>query len=785
MKVLLSILREMADIPADPSVIAEAMDSLGMAVESWEETGMPVPGVVTARITRTEKHPDAAKVTRCWVDAGDGLERHVWCGATNMGPGDVVPLATIGTRMPDGREISRRGILGIDSEGMLCSPVELGVADESAGLLILDPSTPLGRDPFEVLGIEHDVVFDLDLTRNRPDCWGHAGVARDLAAHFSVAYRGPNVEGIAPDGDARTVDVRIDADADCGMFSVWGVSGVTVGPSPATVVRRLELAGMRSINNVVDASNLTMLETNQPNHAYDAKIVTSFAVRHARAGECITTLDGVVRELDAEDVLVCDASADLPVGIAGVMGDAHSEITDSTTDISLEIAWFSPDAVRFAAQRHSLRTEASIRFERGVDTDGHGLAARRFLAILRQSCPSARLHAGATVVTTPALPVPQPIETSAERVSRLLGVEVTTETVRRVLTSIGFTVDGDAPLRVTPPTWRPDCTIAEDLSEEVARHIGYDTVGKTMPKSPVHGRLSTVQVRRRLTRQVMCGLGLDEAMPSPLLAPGDLEKVGLAEDGVLRLANPMAAEESVLRTSLRPGLLEAVRRNLSHRLVRVGLFEVGHVYPRGRGDLPDESEWLCAVVAGADVATAMEQWATLSDALSVGALLDQSRVPDGLHPGRSASLTRGKTVVGRVGEIHPAVLHRLGIETTVSCLEVNLSVVLAETPKPAVARDVNRLPSSDIDLAFTVPAAVTAHDVARALRQAAGKLLVDLRLFDVYRAISTGEENKESRSLAYRLRLQGRDATLTEHEIASTRDACIAAVRALGAELRG
>lgn len=781
MKVLLSILREMADLPDDAAAVADALDSLGLAVESRVETGVPVAGVVTAKILRTEKHPDAAKVTRCWVDAGDGIERHVWCGATNMGPGDVVPLATLGTVMPDGREISRRGILGIDSEGMLCSPVEIGLADDAAGLLILDPGTPLGRDPFEVLGAEHDVVFDLDLTRNRPDCWGHAGVARDLAAHFGVSYRGPDVNGVEAAGEPRSIPVRIDSPAECGMFSVWGISGVKVGPSPARVARRLELLGMRSINNVVDASNLTMLETNQPNHAYDAQVVTAFSVRTARAGEKITTLDGQERVLDTDDLLVCDSVADVAVGIAGVMGDARSEITGSTTDISLEIAWFAPDAVRFAAQRHSLRTEASIRFERGVDSAGHELAARRFVAILRESCPEVRLHPGAVVESTHGLPVAPVISTSASVMSRVLGTTVDTETVRRVLQSIGFEVTGDDELFVVPPSWRPDCTITADLTEEVARHIGYDTVGKTMPKSPVHGRLSSVQIRRRLTREALCGLGLDEAMPSPFLAPGDLTRVGLSEDGVLALANPLVAEESLLRTSLRPGLLEAVRRNLSHRLERVGLFEVGHVYPQGDGPLPDESEWLCAVVAGAGVETAIEQWVTLADALSVGALVDQSRVPAGFHPGRSASLARGKHVIGHVGEIDPAVLHRLGIETRVSCLEVNLSVVLSETPKPAQARVVNRLPSSDLDLAFVAADTISAHDLSRALRQAAGKTLVGLVLFDVYRGAALGDDR---RSLAFRLRLQGASSTLTDAEISSVRDACVAAATKIGVELR-
>lgn len=784
MKVLLSILREMADLPDDAGAVADALNVLGMAVESVETTGTRVPGVVTARIVRTEKHPDAAKVTRCWVDAGDGVERHVWCGATNMGPGDVVPLATLGTTMPDGREIARRAIMGIDSEGMLCSGSELGLSTDSAGLLILDPASPLGVDLADHLGIESDTLFDLDLTRNRPDCWGHAGVARDLAAHFGVTYRGPALDD-APRGPARSAPVSIEAPDRCAMFSSWTISGVVVGPSPVRIARRLEMLGMRSINNVVDASNLAMLETNQPNHAYDASVVGSFSVRLARPGETITTLDGTERSLDAEDLLICEGRSDAPVGIAGVMGDLRSEITPATTELNLEIAWFEPDHVRFTAQRHGLRTEASLRFERGVDTAGHEAGALRFMAILRQSCPGAVLHSGETVVTTPHLPTPATVEVLPAKISSLLGTDVSASMIRTLLEPIGFLcrTAGDA-VEVRVPSWRPDCSIPADIAEEVARHHGYEKITKTTPKSTEHGRLSSVQTRRRTARQVMCGLGLDEAMPSPFLAPGDLERVGLPGTDVLRLANPLVAEESILRTSLRPGLLSAVVHNLSHRAEQVALFEIGHVYPPGsapKGGLPDESEWLCALVVGDGVSTALRQWSVLSGSLAVGAMLDQQRVPAGLHPGRSASLTRGKTVVGHVGEIDPVVLHALGIEGQVSCLEVNLSIVLAEEPKPVQAREVNRLPSSDLDLAFVVPDDVAAGAVHRALRQAAGARLVSCVLFDTFRGASIGEGR---RSLAFRLRLQGREATLDDAAIAETRDACITAARKIGAEIR-
>ena len=781
MRILLSILREMADIPADAGIVADALNSLGLAVEETIVVGTPVPGVVTARILRMEKHPDAAKVTRCFVDAGDGVERHVWCGATNMAEGDVVPLATLGTVMPNGMEIARRGILGIDSEGMLCSEVELGMSDESAGLLILPSDTALGISPFDALGIEHDVVFDLDLTRNRADCWGHMGVARDLAAYFGVDFRGPRIDG-ASSGESRSLPVVLDAPSNCPSFTATVVSGVKVGPSPRRVAARLAHLGMRSINNVVDASNLTMLETNQPNHAYDADVVSSFRVRLARDGETITTLDGQVRALHVDDLLICHGTTDVPVGIAGVMGDLHSEITDNTTVLAFEAAWFSPDPIRFTAQRHNLRSEASVRFERGTDPDAWSLALARFVTILRETCPEAVAHAGTTVERAPQCPAPLPVDLSVSQTERRLGVAVPVERIVSILGAIGFApiADGDV-VHCTVPTWRPDCTEEVDLIEEVARHFGYDNIGKTVPQSTEGGHLSNMQQRRRVLRRLLVGLGLDEAMPQPFLAPGDLAAVGLAEDNVLRIANPLVADESVLRTSLRPGILRSLRYNQSHRAPRIGLWEIGHVYPTSGAQLPDESEQLVVVVAGGDATTALGQWNAVCDALSVGAQLDQSRVPAGLHPTRSATLARGKKVVGVVGEIDPVVLDALGIEGRVSILELDLSTILNEEPKPVQARDINRFPSSDIDLAFVAPDDVTADKIQRALRQAAGKRLVSIELFDVYRGKGVAEG---SRSLAFRLRLQQEGGTLTDADIAEVQKACVAAGEKAGGTIR-
>ncbi len=782
MKVLLSILREMADIPADAETVALALNSLGLAVEETVVVGTPVPGVVSARIVRMEKHPDAAKVTRCFVDAGDGVERHVWCGANNMKPGDIVPLATLGTVMPNGMEISRRGILGIDSEGMLCSEVELGLSDESSGLLILPPDSPLGISPFDILGIEHDVVFDLDLTRNRADCWGHLGVARDLAAHFGVPVKGPHIQ-TGELGDVKSLPVEISAPEQCGMFSITQVSGISVGPSPRWVASRLAQLGMRSINNVVDASNLVMLETNQPNHAYDAEVVSSFLVRCAKAGETLTTLDGQTRNLHADDLLICDAKTGAGVGLAGVMGDLHSEITETTNTLAFEAAWFAPDPIRFTSNRHGIRSEASVRFERGTDPEAWKLAVERFVTILRETCPEVVLHAGTTVSKSSECPAPVVVSASVARIEKLLGIAITPDKISHILNSIGFvtSIEGDVITSIVP-TWRPDCSQDVDLIEEVARHFGYDNIGKTVPNSTIHGRLSTMQQRRRVLRRVLVGLGLDEAMPSPFLAPGDLQMVGLPEDNVLRIANPLVADESVLRTSLRPGLLRSLKYNQSHRAPRIGLWEIGHVYPKSDEQLPNESEQLAIVVAGGSAHTALSQWSAICDALSVGTQLDQTRVPQGLHPTRSATLARGKTVVGVVGEIDPVVLSELGIDGRVSVLEVNLSIILNEDPKPVQARDINRFPSSDIDLAFVMSDDVKAETLQRALRQAAGKRLVSIDLFDVYRGKGVEEG---SRSLAFRLRIQESSGTLTDADIASVQESCIAAAQKVGASLRG
>ena len=788
MKIVHSWLLDLVALTEDRDSIAFVLSDLGLAVESVDEVGSTVPGVVTARVLKTERHPDAAKVHRVFVDIGDGIERHVWCGAFNMSAGDVVPLATPGTAMPDGRLIEPKPILGIRSDGMLCSANELGLGTDHSGILILPPDTALGVPYGEALGLQTEWVYDLDVLRNRPDAFCHLGVARDLAARFGTGFTKFSDE-IQFQEPTRSVSVEIADEQRCPRFSAVVLSGITVGESPAWMKSRLVAAGMRPINNVVDVSNYVMLEIGQPNHAYDFETLGGggFLIRVAEPEERLITLDGVERILDADDLLICDAD-NRPIGLAGIMGGENSEISEATTMVVLETAWFEPLGIMRSAQRHNVRTEASARFERGVNPDGIEMAVRRFVDLLRLTCPEVKIHAGMIDIRTPHFPSPTIIPVRPQRVSALLGTEFSAEDIARLINPIGFAtsqagkdhqVANAETVLVTVPSWRPDCTIEIDVVEEVARLFGYDNLGRTIPKSTLPGGLTPAQQRRRKVREVLLGLGVHETMPHPFLTDGDLSNAGLP-DVAVRLVNPLAVGDDVLRTSLRPGLLKALSFNESHRRLGLSFFEIGHVYPPSTDILPAEFEQLGVVLAGRDASDAVRIWREISTAMGWGARLDQSLIPDGLHPTRSATLSLGKSVIGAIGEVHPDVLEAFGIGERVAVLELDLSVLLAQQPKIPQWKAVSRFPSSDFDLAFRVPQEVSAEKLEKALRQGAGALLVDLVLFDVYRPQDLGAE----RSLAFRLRLQAADRTLTDADVTSVREKCLAAATKVGATLR-
>jgi len=788
MKVLLSWLRDFAPIEGDPVALGEQLSDLGMAVEQMDVLGEGLDGVVVARVLATRPHPDADKIQLVDVDAGDGEVLQIVCGAFNMAPGDLVPLATVGTVMPGGMEIGRRKMRGQWSNGMLCSARELGLGSDHAGIHVLPPGLPVGAPFVEAMGISADVLYDLEINPNRPDAMSVAGVARDLAARLGVPFTLPEpVVDEVPASRLGGVTVEVEAPDLCGRFTARVLRDVTVGASDPAIARRLALLGMRPINSLVDVSNYVMLELGQPNHPYDLAKVRGggLRVRRARPGEAMVTLDDIERRFTVDDLLICDAE-DRPVGIAGIMGGAETEIGTSTSDVLLEMAWFLPIGIARTSRRLRLRSEASARFEKGTDPEIIDLAHRRFAELGAAS--GARLEAG-TVDVRGELPDRRPVRVRTGRLNRLLGTDLAAPDIAGLLEPIGFaaTVTGED-TEVAIPSWRYDSSTEIDVVEEVARHYGYTTIGRSLPPSAHAGRLTDRQRERRRLRNLLVGRGLSEAMPLPFLAPGDLERCGLPGDGI-EIANPLVAEESVLRTSLLPGLVKALATNAARRNTGVGLWEIGHVFrrpaagPNGDG-LPDEREALGVALGGRDATEAVHEWRAVAEVLSLRGVSVRNEAVPGLHPTRSARLVGpGGEAVGSVGEIDPGVLETHGIGERVGWVEVDLDVVAELPHDPHVYRPVSIYPSSDIDLAFEVDEAVPAAAVEQALRAAAGERLASLRLFDVYRGegIAAGR-----RSLAYTLRLDAPDHTLTDDEVAEVRRRCIAAVEAeLPATLRG
>ncbi len=787
MKVLLSWLSEFAPFVGTPADIGDQLSGLGLAVEDIVTVGAGLDGIVVARVLDLRPHPDADRIQLVEVDAGDGEALQVCCGAFNMSVGDLVPFATLGTTMPNGMQIGRRKLRGEWSNGMLCSPQEIGFGVDDDGILVLEGGHTVGLALTEALELRPDVLFDLEVNPNRPDAMSVAGVARDLAARQGVPFTRPVPSPAEVGGDAagRIAVEILDPDL-CGRFVVRILDGITVGPSPRWIANRLTALGMRPINNVVDVSNYVMLELGQPSHTFDLAAVAGagLRVRRATPGETIQTLDGVDRTLSATDGVVADAT-DVAVSIAGVMGGSSTEISGSTSSVALEMAWWDPMSIASTARRLGLRSEASARFERGADPEVADLAMRRFAELLAES--GASLSPGVVDVRG-NVPAREAIRVRTGRVNAMLGTELGRDAIAGLLESIQFVAEpageGGADLDVVIPSFRPDSSTEIDVVEEVARIHGYDRIERTLPRSAITGGLTPYQADRRVVRTAMVGLGLDEVMPVPFLAPGDLERAGLDPDGVT-VTNPLVAEQSVMRASLRPGILKTLAYNASHRLHGLGVFEVGHVYrrPVEAQPLPEEREHLAVALAGRDAGAAVEVFSALADALDArGHRLVAGTTP-GLHPTRTARIDFDGVVVGHVGEVDPGVLEAFEVGERVGWLELDLETLLDLPHGGRPYRPVSRYPSSDIDLAFEVDETTAAADVGSCLRTAAGDLLVDLALFDVFRGAPVADGR---RSLAFTLRFQAADRTLTDAEVAEARQRCIDAVQGtLPATLRG
>ncbi len=790
MKVLLSWLREFAPgIDGDAAALGDMLSALGLTVEETTVTGSVPDGVVLGRVLELRPHPDADRIQLVEVDDGSGKSLQVCCGAFNMAVGDLVPLARVGAVLPSGLEIARRKMRGQASEGMCCSEIELDMGDDAEGIMILNDRVPAGAGPgtplAEALGLEPDVLWDLEVGANRPDALSVMGVARDLAAGLGVAFEPPDWSTAASGPDTSDVAaVEIVDPTLCGRFVGRVLRNAPQGASPPWLANRLTALGMRPINSIVDISNYVMLELGQPSHTFDLGRVAGarIRVRRARDGETITTLDGVHRTLAAGDGVIADGD-DEAIGIAGIMGGASTEIDVGTTDVLVEMAWWDPPSISRTAKHLNLASEAATRFRRGADW-GYNVerCMNRFVQLAAEQGAGV---APGLIDERGDLPDRRPLRVRTSRVNSLLGTGLSTADMAGHLRSIGFGADpaDDAELDVTIPTWRWDTETETDIAEEIARLHGYENIERTVPTANEAGGLSAYQQDRRLVREVLVGAGCYETQPMPFVAPGALAAVGLPEDGIT-LSNPVDDSESVLRTSLLPGQLRAVAYNQRHFNGDTRLFEIGHVYlPAPQGQLlPDERELLAVALSGEEAPAAVAVLDLLAEALALPAVELRSGSLPGMHPTRAAEVAVAGRVRGAVGEVDPGALEAAGVSGRVAWLQIDLQEVLDGPRARRRYRPVSKYPPSDVDLAFVVPESVAAAQVERALRASAGALLARIELFDVYRGPGVADG---SRSLAYRLRFQAHDRTLTDAEVAEARQRCIdETTRRTGAALR-
>jgi phenylalanyl-tRNA synthetase beta chain len=823
-----SWLRDFADF-GDAAELVPVLDSLGLVVEGVEHVGAGLDDIVVVKVKEIAPIEGADRIRRVIVDAG-GNDLQIVCGAWNFEVGDLVPLAPVGTVLPGGMEIGRRKMKGVSSDGMLCSGKELNLSSDQAGLLVLgsqavdaQPGTRLT----EALGIERDTVFDIAVEANRPDAMCMAGIARDLAARLHLEFRIPEPPEIVVTPGVPDAKVEVPDPDLCPRFTARVLTGITLGPSPALVARRLVLAGMRPLNNIVDASNYVMLELGQPTHPYDLDRVAgaTLVARAGRIGEVVTTLDGIERRIgersigpgdERRDCVICDGD-DVAIGIGGVMGGASTEISPETKNVFLEAAYFLPMAIARTSSRLGLRTEASVRFERGCDPLGIDRSVRRFLEVVGWSA-GGPVVAGESIDVRGDVPRPRHVTVRPGRLNKVLGTDLDAEQIASYLDPIGFTADrqNDGTIDVTVPTFRPDATREIDVIEEVARQHGYQSIARSTKRAPQVGGLTTRQHRRRKLRTALAHTGANECWTPSLIQPGDHERTRLPGPEI-SVVNPLTPDESVLRRSLMPGLLRALAFNLNRRQGAIRLFEVGNVFDvpsdehlkrsmeHSDPQLPvaDEHELCAILLAGPsdDAKSASSAWAVLAEAIGIeGVEIEQTRSADtaadrqwgrGLHPTRSGKLVirsgeSSGAVLGEVGEIDPDVLASFDAAAArrVGWLSVDVGLLLGAAPRKSESIvQVSKYPSSDIDLAFVVSDDVPAQKLEQTLRTAGGEMLERIWLFDVYRG--AGLESGE-RSLAFRLRFCAVDHTLTDVEVAQLRSGCIAAAeKEHGARIRG
>jgi phenylalanyl-tRNA synthetase beta chain len=795
MRFTLSWLREFVDIPpVDLTELVEAFESLGHEVEEAYPLAPAFTGVIVGKVLEVAAHPNADKVRVCKVDIGGDVSEII-CGAWNFDAGAYVPVAVPGAVLGDDFTITQRDIRGIVSNGMICSEAELGLGEDADGIMVLNDDYPdakdsVGEDFATVIGLP-DVYFDVSITPNRPDCMSVVGLAREIGAHFGIHIAVP-VPSLTVTNDPVPLTVSISDDR-CPRFTARTVRDITVGRSPHWMRRRLNLAGMRPINNVVDASNYVMMELGHPSHAFDRqRLGDAIGVRRALDGETITTLDDNERTLVSEDIVVVDEN-DAAVSIGGIMGGASTEVHDASTEVVIEAAMWYPPMILHSSKRLQLRSEASARFERGMDPNFCMTAADRVAELLVANSGG---QAGSVYDVYPDPVEPLVIEYPLSETERILGIALDSATSSSYLERLDFSVSGSDPLLVTVPTRRPDVRRPVDVVEELARLHGFASIPGRVVSGNGGGLPPVISAERKL-RSVLAGSGLSEAITFAFIGPTDLDILGLPEgdprrDGV-RVVNPLREEEGVMRTTLLPGLIKTTAANHSRGFVDIGYFEIGKVFLRSSDVLPSQPDRLAFIITGErdddlgssarsiDVRDGVGIIERIGIAMGAPVRIEQT-VEAPFHPGRCGHIVVGGTVVGTVGELRPSVSEKASLRGRVVMAEMELEPFVRATPAWAFVAP-SAYPPVVFDLAFEVAPDVGAGTILGTVQSAGGPRLESVSVFDVY----TGKGIEEGRvSIALRLSVRASDRTLTEEEVAPLRKAIVEAVESQhDARLRG
>ena len=797
MNVTLNWLKNYINFELSPSELADRLTMLGIEVESTQQLGAELEGIVVGSVTTIRPHPNADKLVLCQVDIGEPEELQIVCGAPNVREGMHAPVATIGTTLPISLTIKRAELRGETSQGMLCSEKELGLSDDAAGLMELATDIPVGTSLSTALGLD-DTVFELEITPNRPDCLSLIGVAREIRAETGNALKLPQVDFNEDEINIReTTSVTIEAPNLCPRYAARVIRGVKIGQSPVWLQQRLESVGVGTINNIVDITNFVLMEYGQPLHAFDYHKLAEnrIVVRRAVSGEKLITLDEIERELTPDMLVIADAEK--PVALAGVMGGYDSEITEATCDVLLESAYFNPSSIRATAKALGMSTEASYRFERGADP-GIVLAALDRAAQLITELAGGTICKG-IVDVYPGEKSLTEIQLRPERVNFVLGTELEATEMEEILMRLDFNVEtSESVYRVTVPTFRADITREIDLIEEIARVYGYDNIPTTLPKGdiPVPAPDPKVEVRRRI-KQFLLAAGMMEAVNYSFSDPTCFDKIRLHDNDPLRntlkLQNPLSPEMSVLRTTLLPGLLENAQRNRNHQIDTIALFEIGSVFIRnGEQKEPERVSGILAGQIGDGVYSNPYRQPDFYDikGLMEGILevcgisdytLQKTDTPT-LHPGRNAAVLLADRQIGIFGEAHPVVLENYDLPYKAYLFDFDLETLTDTAIFAKRFEPISVYPKVERDLAIVVDKEILSDMPTELIYKTGGELVESVRLFDVYEGEQVPEGKK---SLAYAITYLSARETLTDKAVNALHDKIVKRLnRELDAELR-